>query len=58
MEPTGEEGCDLDLASMSIRCACLTARSDLGLEESGVETESDQNRVRRVDKAEAKLISD
>ncbi len=43
---------------MSICCACLTVQSDLGLEESGIETESDQNRVRRVDKVEAKLISD
>ncbi len=58
MEPIGEGDCDADLASTYICCACLTAQSDLGLEELGVETGSDQNRVGRVDKAEAKLISD
>ncbi len=43
---------------MYVCCACLTVRSNLGLEELGVETGSDQNRVGKVDKAEAKLISD
>ncbi len=53
----GEGDCDTDLASTYICCACFTARSDLGLEESGVETGSDQNRVGRVDKAKANTTS-